>query len=310
MEWEAAWNSDQAGLMRESILDGSFKYCNSGVCPAILSGNLPKKSEVTDRHFRHYIDNNVVKIPDGPREISISHDPSCNLACPQCRQDFILSDDAKNAEFKETIESFIKPLIEFAEIDRSTILMSGDGEIFVSPHYREVLKLFDPEKHSHVGINLLSNGLVFESGWKKVPNIHPLVRSVTISTDGASEEVYRVTRGGSWKKLYRNLQYISELRRTGKIKKFGIHYAVQTCNYKDMKRMVEIGLKLHVDRIAFAILRNGGVYDPAEYATRCIFQASHPDHAAFVKELEDPIFRSPIVDISQFIGFTGDAVVS
>jgi MoaA/NifB/PqqE/SkfB family radical SAM enzyme len=309
MEWETAWNSDQAGLMRESILDGSYKYCNSGVCPAILGGNLPKKSEVTDPYFRHYIENNVVKIPEGPREISVSHDPSCNLSCPQCRQDFILADDEKNAEYKDTINTFIKPLIEFAEIDHSTILMSGDGEIFISPHYREVLKLFDPEKHSHVKINLLSNGLVFESGWKKVPNIHQLVRSVTISTDGASEEVYRVTRGGSWKKLYRNLQYISELRKKGDIKKFGIHYAVQTCNYRDMKRMVEIGLELDIDRVIFAILRNGGVYEPADYATRCIFEKSHPDHAEFVKELEDPIFRSPIVDLTQFVGFRGDAVV-
>jgi len=309
-EWEAAWNSDQAGLMRESILDGSFKYCNSGVCPAILAGNLPKKSDVTDPYFRHYIDNNIVKIPEGPREVSISHDPSCNLACPQCRQDFILADDVRNAEYKETIDSFVKPLIEFAEIDRSTILMSGDGEIFVSPHYREILKLFDPEKHAHLGINLLSNGLVFEAGWKKVPNIHKLVRSVTISTDGASEEVYRITRGGSWKKLYRNLRYISGLRRAGEIKKFGIHYAVQICNYKDMKRMVEIGLELGVDRIAFAILRNGGVYEPADYAARCIFEASHPQHGDFVTELEDPIFQSPIVDMTQFVGFRGEAAVA
>jgi MoaA/NifB/PqqE/SkfB family radical SAM enzyme len=157
---------------------------------------------------------------------------------------------------------------------------------------------------------LLSTGLVFEAGWKKVPNLHPLVRSVTISTDGASEEVYRVTRGGSWKKLYRNLQYISELRRSGGIKKFNIHYAVQTCNYKDMKRMVEIGLELNVDRIAFAILRNGGVYEAAEYAERCIFEASHPNHAEFVKELEDPVFKSPIVDVTQFVGFRADAVVA
>src|SRR5262249_2321595 len=159
--------------------------------------------------------------------ISISHDPSCNLACPQCRRDFILADDAKNEEYTETIDRFIKPLIEYAQIDRSTILMSGDGEIFISPHYHEVLKLFDPEKHGDVGINLLSNGLVFETGWKKVPNIHPLVRAVTISTDAGSEEVYRETRGGSWEKLYRNLEYISSLRKSGEIKRFDINYAVQ-----------------------------------------------------------------------------------
>ncbi len=303
MEWDAAWNSDQAGLMRESILDGSFRYCNKGVCPAILSNDLPKKSDVRNSYFRHYIDNNIVKIPEGPREISISHDPSCNLACPQCRNDFILADDARNSEFAETIDSFIKPLIEYAQIDHSTILMSGDGEIFISPHYHDVLKLFDPEKHADVAIKLLSNGLVFETGWKKVPNIHKLVSSVTISTDAGSEEVYRVTRGGSWEKLYRNLQYISSLRKRGEIKLFGIHYAVQTCNYKDMKRMVEIGLELGVDRIAFAILRNSGVYEPADYAARCIFEAGHPDHGEFVRELEDPIFRLPLVDLGQFAGF-------
>ena len=100
------------------------------------------------------------------------------------------------------------------------------------------------------------------------------------------------------------------MRKQGEIKKFAIHYAVQTCNYKDMRRMIEIGLDLGVDRIAFSILRNSGVYEPVEYAERCIFEAAHPEHADFVKELEDPIFQSPIVDITQFIGFRSDAVVA
>jgi hypothetical protein len=305
--WEDAWNSDQAAMVRQSILDGDFKYCNKGVCPVILANNLPRKSEITDQHFRHYIDNKIVKLPEGPREISLSHDPSCNLACPQCRNDFILADREQNAEFAATIDPFVKPLIEYAHLDRSVVLMSGDGEIFVSPHYRGILKLFDPEKHAGVTLNLLSNGLVFEAGWKKVPNIHKLVKCVTVSTDAASEDIYRQTRGGSWRKLYRNLEFISKLRRRGDIEQFGIHYAVQTCNFRDMRRMVEIGLELGVDRIAFAILRNGGTYDAAEYSTRTIFEPDHPEHQDFVRELRDPIFQSSIVEISQFAGFLGNA---
>jgi pyruvate-formate lyase-activating enzyme len=307
MRWEDAWNSDQAALVRQSILEGDFKYCNKGVCPVILANNLPRKSEVSDPHFRHYIDNKVVKLPEGPREVSLSHDPSCNLACPQCRNDFILADRVQNTEFSATIEPFIKPLIEYAHLDKSSILMSGDGEIFVSPHYREVLRLFDPEKHAGVTLNLLSNGLVFENGWAKVPNIHKLVKSITISTDAASEAAYRQIRGGSWEKLYRNLVFVSGLRRSGQIERFSINYAVQSSNYKDMRRMVEIGLDLGVDRIAFAILRNGGSYEAAEYAGRAIFEPSHPDHADFISELRAPIFCSPIVDLSQFAGFLLDA---
>jgi hypothetical protein len=70
--------------------------------------------------------------------------------------------------------------------------------------------------------------------------------------------------------------------------------------------MVEIGQQLGVDRIAFAILRNGGTYDSAEYATRAVFEPDHPEHVEFIRELDDPIFRSPIVDITQFAGFLGD----
>jgi uncharacterized Fe-S cluster-containing radical SAM superfamily protein len=306
MSWEDAWNSDQAALVRQSILEGDFKYCNKGVCPVILADSLPRKSEVTDPHFRHYIDNKVVKLPQGPREVSLSHDPSCNLACPQCRNDFILADRAQNSEFSATIEPFIKPLIEYAHLDKSVIMMSGDGEIFVSPHYREVLRLIDAEKHSGVTLNLLSNGLVFENGWSKVPNIHKLVKSITISTDGASEAVFRRIRGGSWEKLYRNLAFVSGLRRGGQIERFNINYAVQSGNYMDMRRMVEIGLDLGVDRIAFAILRNGGTYEAAVYARLAIFEAAHPDHRDFIRELRDPIFRSPCVDLSQFAGFLLD----
>ncbi|MBV9062472.1 MAG: hypothetical protein JOY77_06040, partial [Alphaproteobacteria bacterium] len=75
---------------------------------------------------------------------------------------------------------------------------------------------------------------------------------------------------------------------------------------KDMRRMVEIGIELGVDRIAFAILRNGGTYDPGEYATRTIFERDHPQYQAFVEELRDEIFRHPIVEISQFEGFLAE----
>jgi hypothetical protein len=100
--------------------------------------------------------------------------------------------------------------------------------------------------------------------------------------------------------------FISGLRGDSQIKHFGIHYAVQAGNYKDMRRMVEIGLDLGIDRIGFFNLRNGGTYEASEFAGLAIFETAHPDHGDFIREIRDPIFRSSIVDLSQFVGLLLD----
>ena len=68
------WQGARVNLIRDTIFDGSFKYCNNFACPDIRANTLHRKT-----------DHNVKRIHDlthltTPRTIAFVVDRSCNLA--------------------------------------------------------------------------------------------------------------------------------------------------------------------------------------------------------------------------------------
>ena len=64
------WNSEAARDMRESVLDGSFRYCKKEYCPHLQEESSPvvHKSEAFIREFRRFVDEKVT--PRATRPLS------------------------------------------------------------------------------------------------------------------------------------------------------------------------------------------------------------------------------------------------
>lgn len=100
---EEIWNSDFAVEIRKSILDGSFRLCSKIHCPKIAGRTLARRAEVnlpaaeltSAAPSEGSVELNPAeftsRVPFGPRKLSLSYDVSCNLACPQCRRDFMVA---------------------------------------------------------------------------------------------------------------------------------------------------------------------------------------------------------------------------
>lgn len=293
--WEAIWNSPIAQEIRRSILDGDYTYCSKIQCPSLLSRSLPTKAEVIDKRHRDIIDNKKTKLDSGPTEVILSHDKSCNLACPMCRKSIIMANKAELERLDRIKEEIIDPMLDYSTSQKTIVHMTGDGDVFASKHYQSILESLDPVKHKNITLRILTNGLLFIRSWKKFTNIHELTKIVSVSVDAGSADVYREVRGGNWDTLVDNLEFIGELRRQNVIEQFGIVFAVQECNFLDMQKIVELAKRIGVDTVGFHKLRNGGMYEGTDYMARKIFDPDHPMFNEFLLELSNPIFNSPTI---------------
>ena len=106
--FENRWNGEKAQRFRESILDGSYKYCNRTQCPMIQNGSLPDKNDIRDgKHGEYYkkiIEDNVL-ISENADFINLCYDVSCNLKCPSCPHSIIGTEVPKGSMTIETFKS-------------------------------------------------------------------------------------------------------------------------------------------------------------------------------------------------------------
>src|SRR5262245_23950580 len=86
----ALWNGQTAQSIRESILDGSFRHCTGGPFLTTATGPVQLRTDVTDPVSLEIIrDRKLVMERIG--WLNLAYDRSCNLSCPTCRTEPIVT---------------------------------------------------------------------------------------------------------------------------------------------------------------------------------------------------------------------------
>lgn len=117
--------------------------------------------------------------------------------------------------------------------------------------------------------------------------------------DGAREETYGVTRrGGTLERFEKNLAFLDELWQK-EDEQFGItiQYVVSALTFREMPEAVRLLRRYHVDRLVFTAFRNWGHMSKSESRKWIVTNPEHPEHEEFVRVLEDPELRDPMVDL-------------
>lgn len=297
---QEGFNCETAQKIRQSILDGTYEYCNKDLCPKIQEGSLPDKDEITDERHRKIIDNNIV---DGlsPTFYNLSYDKSCNLSCPSCRTEkFCVSDDSKDEgdrlaykSSKKMQDKIIEEVFNGPQDHHCIINVTGSGDPFGSPLFREFLFSVDGRHHPEVFINLQTNGVMFtEKYWDKMWRIQSNINTVIISIDAGTEETYnKIRRGGNWTALMNNLEFISALRQKNLINELRLDFCIQKENYKEIPLMAELGIRHRVDGVYFSRITDWETFWSGvdvgvgvnEFPKHDIFNEEHPDHNDFLE---------------------------
>lgn len=273
---ENIFHSDIAKEYRQSVIDGSFKYCNHQLCPKIQAG-------LGD------IDMSAPEISNPRIEyVNLAYDDSCNLQCPSCRCVRICHTEGPVYEARLKIH---QKVVDY--IDNCThplkINITGSGDPFGSKIFREFLFSYDGTKKPNLIVDLQTNGVMLtEKTWEKMSKLHSNLNAIIVSIDANSEEVYKYTRrGGSWSRLSSNLDYIRHLRTIEKINFVRLDFVVQNRNYHEIPSFARRIYQEGIDSIYFSIISDWGTYTVDDFNTQAVWKTSHPNHGHFLRILRE-----------------------
>ena len=282
------FRSNKSKKIRESILDGSYKYCDDNLCPflkdmketgKVRTESFLEKNEDTLEYFT--VDKQY------PSTVNFCFDRSCNYQCPSCRNELInykgndrKSVDSKLKEVNEEISPYIKH-----------INLSGTADPFYSKSFRQFLRNINTKNYSKLeSIHLHTNGSLWDiKMWESMKNIHPYVKSCEISIDAGTKDTYenKTRIGGNWKTIIERLKFISTIKT---IDRFRFSFVVQDSNYREMKKFHTLITDIFSNNnecileIYYGRIVNWGTYSDIDFLTKDVCSESHINYNDFLNE--------------------------
>lgn len=315
-KWEEIWNGDVAKKLRQSMHDGTMKYCDANECNFLHRWNneaitedvydksyFPIFDETTihklynskfinptgGEKYKQIIKEKMVELPWGPETIIFSYDRSCNLKCPSCRLDFIKT-TGKELEKSLKIQEIV---LNESMNDAHELYITGSGDGFGSKFWRDLLKSITMERFPNTkNLHLHTNGVAWTRKiWNTLSNLHSIPRiSTEISIDAATPETYHKIRvGGKWNILQENLHFI--FTDIPNLEFVRLTFVVQDNNYKEMVdfvKMADYFQKLNgmITSVSFQHINDWGTFSKEEFALKAIADRNHKEHDIFQIEVD------------------------
>ena len=257
--------SDVAEELQLSILDNSYRYCNTKQCAYLLDHKGTDPWDLAEP---------TKKI----KNIRLAIDDSCNLSCPSCRKKKIFY---KSGTLFNNRIKLIDKVLDFIRSQNHSmqVHIGSDGDPFASIVYRYfMLKAKDLHNISY---SIQTNGLLIKKNFHKFKHITDNLTQIGISIDGASKDTYEtLRRGGVWEKLLENLEFLKT------IKKFKIHYhfVVQQKNYHEIEPFIELGTKYGADKIYLNRITDWNTL--SNFKTNAVADKDHPENKKLLEILD------------------------
>jgi hypothetical protein len=274
--FDSIWKSDLAKIIRLSVINKTFSFCNLDWCGEQWSSPVP-------------IDYNT-QPPNIIKTINIEFDQSCNLHCTFCRESVEV---ASQEELEEMATVADKTGTEVIPIGQH-ILLASNGEVFFSKIYKRILEHRQLNNISHM--HILSNGTLFtKSKWTLLEDNYKFIY-LTFSINASAKATYeKLMRGARFETTLRNLEFAGSLRKSGKIKEFVINFVVQKANFREMKDFILLAKSLNADKVVFGRLNDGGAYTGDAFEVESMFTPSLEMKEELKAVLADPVFDDPMV---------------
>lgn len=305
---EEIWHSPVARVLRQSIKDGSYRYCDKRKCAGMQKIGLGEyrnstayqipyelfcSSELISRGLNFMVEDAL----EGrvPRIVSFDDDPTCNLACPSCRTSLYVASPQEAA----TTYSQDMAVLDAIPLGVEELWFSGAGDPLASSVYRRIFAEFDWNRYPTIRIRIDTNGMLLTEGSFSavLSRVVDKIFLIAISVDAVTPESYEIIRkGGVFSRLLSNLEGLakSEYRKHMQIV---LRMIVQVSNFKEMGGFVELGKSLGVDTVAFSAISNWGTFLEDDFKQVAVHTPDSVEHHAFLQTLLDVRLRDPIVDM-------------
>ena len=263
---DAILHSSLRGHIQQSIVDGSYRYCNNKQCSYLLDTrpvgwqSIPAESKI--------------------KNIRLAIDDSCNLSCPSCRT------SKKFVKFGKLLGQrmqLAKSIIEYIASKKHNIKLhvGSDGDPFASLVYRYFIK--NTKNFPHVRYTIQTNGLLVKKMHQRHEDLFKKLDVLNISIDGASKKTYEhLRRGGSYDKIIENLEFIREIKSKYNFKLI-IHFVVQTENYEEMPDIIDLAKKYTADNVWLNKITNWNTFD--DFEDKNIMNPAHKKYNEYIDVL-------------------------
>lgn len=277
---EEIWNSEEAKKARESIIDGSFRYCRKESCPFLENDSLPDLSE---EEFKK------LSVPtDGPIRFNNAFDFTCNHLCPSCRDKIFIRDE----KYVKGLNTIIDKLMPY--YNKATEISScGNGEVLASPELMRMLASLKPI-NKDLQVILESNGALFnQEHWDKISNLGSIKLKVIITPNSFEKNTFKYLSGNDddVENLTNNLNFIKKLRHEGKVNYYAISIVVQDRNFRELpaftKRCLE---EFDVDEVTVKPVYQWFGMKEETYWFKNVRNPLHPYHKEYMEMIKDPVF--------------------
>jgi sulfatase maturation enzyme AslB (radical SAM superfamily) len=271
---EQMLSSPKAQRIRQSIIDGTYDYCDENQCALIINGNLNTADTLPLNVARQIED---ASLHDMPYEIALNVDSTCNLSCPSCRTKVTKISEEDIARQEEISQRIFQNIFSKPSSQRIHLVTSGAGEVFSSPMIQSFLGLLNLKDFPNIAISLHSNGLLAEKNWHRVKHIESAISNVTISVDAARPDTYeKIRRGGQWPDILRSLEFLKNKKEAVGFK-FNTRMIVQQSNFREILEFYSLCKLYNVDRVEYSRLTNWNTWDKHEFKTHDVFNNLHPE---------------------------------
>jgi MoaA/NifB/PqqE/SkfB family radical SAM enzyme len=271
--------SPLAKEIRDSIRDGSFKYCNTNICGIIANNQLRNVDEMQKNNpaedLLTYFDESKLHIPT---TYFIGGDATCNISCPSCRT-HIIKNDQTTTENNIKIIELLNTQIFNEKSDRTIdIRLSTSGEVFASPLLMGFLKDFPIDRYPNAEFWLQTNGLLLKKRWDQLKHIEKNIKCITVTADSHIKNTYEVLRrGGAFENLVENLEYIQELKQRLNFR-FSIRKVIQLGNYLEIENFYHWAKSMNADNVDYTRITDWGTYKNGEFSQ---IDVLNPDHSLY-----------------------------
>ena len=224
--FDEIWNGEKAQEFRQKLYDNDFS-----LCPGCQ--NLEILEEINDEKPK--------LISEPPERILLGLDEFCDVKCVFCRaENYKVNPNLIPKDKEDKLLDILSPWLERAKYVKTNAV----GEVFASKISRDLIKQI-AEKFPHIKFEIITNGIQCTKEHLEELNIADKISMMTVSLHAYTEKTYnKIVKGGNYKKVLENLEYLSKLKKQGKIERLELHFTVTSINYKEIPQIIEYTRKI------------------------------------------------------------------
>ncbi len=300
--FEEIWNGEIARKIRQSMLDGTFEYCNVDMCCENESLLIPAPKGCTT-------------IAPPPETVEIGVSSVCNCLCTMCKKNYKLMPIEYDTSFYEKMRVKYLPILKHAKL----LSLNSYGECFVDKNCKRLIK-YAIVINKNLKLKILTNGVYADEKHFIDYGIMDKVQSISVSIHAATKQTYdSIVLNGNFEKVQKNVEWLAKMKEEGKIEEVILNFVVQQKNYHEMVDFAKWAERLNLTCDFWEVRLNDGnaniwdkvedenylkehkEYDVSEYYKAAVHLPEHPEHEKLKTILKNKIFKKKFCNVNDLL---------